>query len=430
MSLQNLILGNSSSKPNQELKVKSVSVDTIYAQNVDAPSPATEVTFNNNIVMNGNDITGIGTLEASNIIGDISDDVIDVNDINQKDNGFIRINNDSIVSGDFKITQIPTRKFIDAPGYVHVQSNGDCPVWMEADKDNVNESDNPFLVMSQDGGSTAYIQGIGENNAYQFKGGFTSNSLGGVYEFFTFQVVNNGNLPPTLFELPGDPMFRIESSGIQSFRDLDMDQNTITNVPNLENTLGNITLTTQNNGFVVLNPNSNLVMTDSYISFNVPSGTPSVPAPGGFQGYLYKSAQNLLWKTPAGTTILNNVYGSEFDSLTSATLSTTTSLTYVNALNLVSGVLPAGDYMIQWSADVSNSNSTTDKTQVRAQIDGTTTLSENTTPQMFGASEYTNFSGSSVQTLTNASHAFTIDFAASASTAQIRNKSIQIWRVS
>lgn len=502
MSYANLILGSESSKPSLDLKVQSIVcesincnlnvIDNIRVQTIEVDPPATEITFLNNIDMDTNDILNVGTLQASNIIGNITDSDINVNTISTFDTGKTVIIDDTILSKNLKITDVVGQDSITAQDCLHLQSNQNACLYLQADRDNTGGVDRAFISMSQQGGNECLQVSLSSTGITQFASGNTGNATSGHFQFFTTQFINNADdVPPFTgsslimemdnneidllrnLDLSGFDITAVNEITISTLRgtgggdievssnlemstkdinvnnlfvkgivanigqpdipvndDLDMQQNDILNVLNLTNTTDNISINPQPNGFLLMDTNANIALNDGYLSWNTPVGV-TTPVPGGFQGFLYKSGANLLWETGAGITTLNNSFGANFNQLTSATLTTTNSVTYANGINLVSGTLPAGDYMVQWSCDIANSNGTVDKTGVRAIIDGTTTLGEMVSPAVLANGDYVSFSGSSVQTLTNASHTFNIQILTSnaASTAQLKNQSLQYWRV-
>ncbi len=117
MSYANLVLGNGLIKPNQNLNVKSIISDTIdcvdltptniianqedvqtlYVNNINASLPATEILMNDLVHMTG-DLQVDG-----NIIGNISDDVIDVNQINPKDFAYIDVTGQLNMTADINL---------------------------------------------------------------------------------------------------------------------------------------------------------------------------------------------------------------------------------------------------------------------------------------------------------------------------------------
>jgi hypothetical protein len=69
-------------------------VDNLFTQNITVDPPETIINVNSPFEFNNNDISGVGTLTATTIIGNIQDDIIDVNQINPKDNPEIQITGD------------------------------------------------------------------------------------------------------------------------------------------------------------------------------------------------------------------------------------------------------------------------------------------------------------------------------------------------
>ncbi len=123
------------------------------------------------------------------------------------------------------------------------------------------------------------------------------------------------------------------------------------------------------------------------------------------------------------------IFGNEYQSVNSTGTSTTTSATYQNKLTLTSGVVPAGDYIITWYADVSNSDKSK-QTEVRIFLDSTTAISEFITPNLITDNNPIPYGGSIVTTLTNASHTYELDFRSiDATTASIEHSYLSFWRV-
>ena len=132
-------------------------------------------------------------------------------------------------------------------------------------------------------------------------------------------------------------------------------------------------------------------------------------------------ASGLIWTTPT-----NANFGTEFQSASSLTESSTTSITFVQKLKLTTTVLPAGNYMICANiAAKSNANNKT--TEVQIQIDDTTVIytmqarnDQYMQVGLFGR----------VQAFTAGSHTIDIDYrSVDALTSYIRDAEIVIWRV-
>ena len=111
------------------------------------------------------------------------------------------------------------------------------------------------------------------------------------------------------------------------------------------------------------------------------------------------------------------------------TVSSTTSTTYGGSKVLVSpGSVVAGDYVISWYCELTNSNKN-NNTYARIELNNTTTLAETTTPQLLLAEDYVTFSGSVVVTLGAITPLIELDYRAGATTARIKNAHLQFYRV-
>lgn len=124
-----------------------------------------------------------------------------------------------------------------------------------------------------------------------------------------------------------------------------------------------------------------------------------------------------------------NVFGSEFQKSESLGESTTSSTTYVQKLRLTTSSLPAGDYIIQWSADWAGLSE--DKVvAARIQQDDTTDLSE-TVMKIKGSDgngPYVSLAGHAIRTLSGV-HTFDIDHKDISADSKIRNARLTLWRV-
>jgi hypothetical protein len=123
------------------------------------------------------------------------------------------------------------------------------------------------------------------------------------------------------------------------------------------------------------------------------------------------------------------IFGTEYNYAESEGVSSRSTLSYDEKVSLTTGVIPAGDYLIEWSCEVANSSK--DKmVGVRVQIDDTTTIAEVMKPKVDGNNEYVSMGGLKVITLTNASHDIDMDYEPLSDTASIRRARIVLWRVS
>lgn len=210
----------------------SHTIDDLKVRTIEVDPPETEIKFLNNVSMENNDILNIGTLQATNIIGDIADDIIDVNEINQKDNGFIQINNNTVfTTTSVKLTSVGQNS-ITAPGCLHLQSDGDTCIYLQADRDNVTETDNPLLLATQDGGLQGMQIGLTTDNELRFIQGAQADAINGFFEFWTQQMTDNGDAPPSFSG--GSRLMRLDNDEITSDRNLNLNTNDILNVGTID----------------------------------------------------------------------------------------------------------------------------------------------------------------------------------------------------
>lgn len=148
--------------------------------------------------------------------------------------------------------------------------------------------------------------------------------------------------------------------------------------------------------------------------------------------------KNLIISTLGAGVLQSNVYGiitSDFyfgtqnTSAESLGVSSTTSTSYIQKLKLTTPSIPAGNYMINWSADLGNS-STKVASKMQVQVDDTTTLAGSQI-DFTESNGYAMQAGHAIVALTAAVHTIDIDYSIlSAGTANIRNARLTIWRIS
>lgn len=127
-----------------------------------------------------------------------------------------------------------------------------------------------------------------------------------------------------------------------------------------------------------------------------------------------------------------HIFGSEYHFAESEGEETTILGTYQQKLKLTTSVLPAGDYHIEWTAEIKTSDN---DMLARCQVDDTTIINEvehSEGPlEESGYPYYTVVSGFRKLTLTNAAHDIDIDYNDNGGgTAFIRRARITLWRVS
>jgi hypothetical protein len=110
------------------------------------------------------------------------------------------------------------------------------------------------------------------------------------------------------------------------------------------------------------------------------------------------------------------------------TLSQTTSETFQQKLRLTTGNIPGGDYIIQYSAEISITGGFSDMVSMQVQIDDATTIAEfsDKTRYDFGAA-----SGFAQVTLSTGVHNIDIDYRTTLTTytAEIRRARLMLWKV-
>ena len=115
-----------------------------------------------------------------------------------------------------------------------------------------------------------------------------------------------------------------------------------------------------------------------------------------------------------------------YDYMASEAESTTTSLTFVQKLRLTTSSLAAGDYRIGYSMEITNSNKK-QRTEVRVQVDDTTTIAEGVNAALNQHDDYVMVSGFAVVTLTAGTHNIDIDYRALSNTAKIRRARLELF---
>lgn len=204
--------------------------DLLNAGNISPPDQPLSTTdsptfagldLNGDLDMNDNDITNCREVSVYNIAKLDTESVI-------------RILNPTIFNT--KSIKITAGVFgqdtsITAPNCLHLQSNDDVCAYFQADRNNITETDNPFIVATQDGGIIGMMIGLTATNDLIFIQGQDGDGTTGSFEFWTQEMTDNGDAPPTF--AAGARLLRIDNTNITASRDLDMDGNDILNIGNL-----------------------------------------------------------------------------------------------------------------------------------------------------------------------------------------------------
>jgi hypothetical protein len=123
-----------------------------------------------------------------------------------------------------------------------------------------------------------------------------------------------------------------------------------------------------------------------------------------------------------------SVFSSQFQFAESLATSTTTSAAYVEKLKLTTPAIPAGNYLIQWSADIGNT-AVAGQVAARCQVDDATTLTDVSLNS--GMADHS-FAGHAVVALGAGVHFVDIDWLrpVAVGSASISNARLMLWRVS
>jgi len=121
-----------------------------------------------------------------------------------------------------------------------------------------------------------------------------------------------------------------------------------------------------------------------------------------------------------------NVFGTQFQQVSSLGISSTISDIFQTKLTLTTPSLPSGTYRIGWMMQYNNL-SISNYSDVRCQLNNVTTLSESLIEHK-DPSNYPDFVGFAYQSLSGV-NTIDLDYRASGSTTNVRNARIELWRV-
>jgi len=162
------------------------------------------------LVPKGNDTTGLKILavdDTNNRVGYVPEDIfIGAYTLGSTDNAVVRwsgpsgnVVSNSLVtiddSGDiYTPTEIAVGASVLNTESLHLDTPSSAWIWVEADNDNVTESDLPNLVMTTDGGSTNCSIGI--DSAANIGYIATTSSVGGGFRLYTGGNPSSASVPP------------------------------------------------------------------------------------------------------------------------------------------------------------------------------------------------------------------------------------------
>jgi len=165
----------------------------------------------------------------------------------------------------------------------------------------------------------------------------------------------------------------------------------------------------------------------SYQDFQVTSGNslilPSIVSDTSNDYLVIDSGDNAVKKRTI-------VFGNNYATVQSLGESTTVSTGYSVKTSMTTPTVPAGDYKIEWSCEITSSD-VNERAYSRVNLDSGTILAEVKVGPILVASDYQPCSGSMIRTLTNATHLIEFEYRSSvgSATAKIRNASIIFHRV-
>jgi hypothetical protein len=147
--------------------------------------------------------------------------------------GVLVVNDDIAISNNLlKISDTSTS--ITSPCHLHIQDAGDACIFLEADTNNVGESDNTFMVMTQDGNTTMLSLGANFNNNWIAQWG-TGGSEDDRFKFIhNSTITDNGIGVLPSFAGTQTELMSIGIDDINMFVPLDMNTEDINNVGTLD----------------------------------------------------------------------------------------------------------------------------------------------------------------------------------------------------
>lgn len=227
---------------------------------------------------------------------------IKTNILSPLDFDYIQITGDmDVIDKQIKITDDESAP--DRDTNLHITSNGSVSIYLEADRDNITESDVPFIVGTSDGGVSGFlITHGGSPNSLNFINGNTSANTNGDIRFYTGLLQNNASPSlPTFTSL--DILFQIRNANLLCGRNLNLNNNSINNVEDIELMGATQDLTA-----------SRIVFLDSALrTVYQDYDTHTLPTTANISTYLEEPAQAFVAATPlimsTYTTIAGNLPG-------------------------------------------------------------------------------------------------------------------------
>lgn len=335
----------------------------------------------------------------------------------------LTLNRDIIIKDQLTISQLATA--VQAPGVAfQIQTNGDAVIWSRADVNNNNPSDNPFFIASQDGGDTAMQFSLSSTDEALFVHGIASDAVSGSFLWQGGRVVNNGDSRPTYISLTN--LFRISYGGNESFRNLNMNGNNITDInqATTNELLVNDERYIHNNGTISMK-NLEFQTAQSVGLLDDPTSIASL--------YLKPSDVGMYYFTPGQEHFLSWGLGRRERIATGGPYSTG-SPTFVDTVAPINYTgMPAGQWKVEWSFELSNTLLAGEsKVQVLQQPDSLpdVVMCSTVLPTRFNNADYCLMSGTTMITNVSAiTTDFTIQILAVSGTTLLRKVALFVYRI-
>ncbi len=305
-------------------------VDDLSVQTISVDAPATEITINDTVIM-------LQDLEVQgNIIGNITDEDINVNTIQTANTGRVNIISETIFEQNIKIADEALEQLVPAQVMLNLKSVGSQGIWVESDTNGVGLQD-PYLFLSTCQNTMGSQIRTNDDDGPMFTelelyAGVTANATGGGFDFYTAQMVDNGDALPTW--ITEDRLFRIGDVSNISDRNLNMSSNNLTFVNDV------ITTQVTTNQIIsdfdiatkieiidgaafddIISLDSPRLMISGYM--DIPGiGTPGDTGLSITGGRLWNDGlapPNINWITTAGTVDLTDPYGQDLTTTGSPT---------------------------------------------------------------------------------------------------------------
>jgi hypothetical protein len=360
-----IVVGKDLSRNNISLKYPgSLGGGGIYVN--DPEKPILEVDTNGNISI------------PSLIIEEVVFDDVETNILKTKDTGQVLHESTSIFNelinakDQIKIAENPVKTNNCA---IHIQDTGPACIFIEADIDDVPETDHAYLIMAQDSNFIAYKiggGGTGLRNSLVFEGGVAppvGASGNDGYYFRLGSIVNNGTgLEPT-FNVQND-IFHITRDSIDCYENVDMLNNDIVNVNSVSSSFDpavNIRFIDAGISDDVITIAAPRTTIGGYL--DIPgSANPGSAGLSGIGGRLWNSGTNVNWITTTKTTDILNPYDQDLTTTGDVTFTSVTADNYnITSLDQSSRfVIPSRIIASNTDTELINWNTVTTSSRVNA----------------------------------------------------------------